>query len=82
MHCTEKIVSVRACALARWFCVSRKGETGEDGWGHPQDAVHTVVARLGFEKVPSGPIHALTAWTALENTTLTSQRAGSGKKGC
>jgi len=32
-----------------------------------------VAARLGFEKamVPGGPPHALTAWTGLENTTLT-----------
>ena len=29
-HCAEKIV----CALARWFCVSRKGGTGGGGWGH------------------------------------------------
>ena len=26
--------------------------------------------------VPGGPPHALTAWTGLENTTLTLQRAG------
>ena len=26
--------------------------------------------------VPRGPPHALTAWTALENTNLTLQRAG------
>ena len=50
-----------------------------------------MAARLGFEKtmvgtrwatpkrpwlVPGGPPHALTAWTGLENTTLTLQRAG------
>ena len=35
--------------------------------------MHMVAARLGFEKaIP----HALTAWTGLENTTLTLQRAG------
>ena len=41
--------------------------------------MHMVAARLGFEKtvvVPGGPPHALTAWTGLENTTLTLQRAG------
>ena len=41
--------------------------------------MHMVAARLGFEKarlVPAGPPHALTAWTGLENTTLTLQRAG------
>ena len=30
------------CAFARWFCVSRKGGTGEDGWGHPQGDLHMV----------------------------------------
>ena len=38
----------------RWFCVSRKGGTGVGGWGHPQVAVHTVAARLGFEKAMVG----------------------------
>jgi len=40
--------------LARWFCVSRKGGTGGGGWGHLQDAVHMVAARLGFEKAMVG----------------------------
>ena len=26
----------------------------EDGWGHPQDAVHIVAARLGFKKAMVG----------------------------
>ena len=43
-----------ACALVRWFCVSRKGGTGGGGWGHPQGAVHMVAARLGFEKAMVG----------------------------
>ena len=42
----EKIVSVCLCK----FCVSRKGGTGGGGWGHPQDAVHTVAARLGCKR--------------------------------
>ena len=42
------------CALARWFCVSRKGGTGGGGWGHPQGAVHMVAARLGVEKAMVG----------------------------
>jgi len=35
------------CALARWFCVSRKGGTGGGGCGHLQGAVHIVAASLG-----------------------------------
>ena len=27
---------------ARWFCVSRKGETGGGGWGHPQGDLHML----------------------------------------
>ena len=41
--------------------------------------MHMVAARLGFEKAMVGTERAtpaLTAWTGLENTTLTLQRAG------
>ena len=30
------------------------GGTGGGGWGHPQGAVYTVAARLGFEKAMVG----------------------------
>ena len=31
------------CALARWFCVSRKGGgTGGGVWGHPQGDLHML----------------------------------------
>ena len=52
----------------------RKGGTGGGGWGHPQGAVHMVAARLGFEKAMASTgraTPALSAWTGLENTTLT-----------
>ena len=41
-----------------------------------------VAARLGFEKamVDPDPTPRLTAWTGLENTTLTLQGLVSGKK--
>ena len=63
-HCAEK---------AHRFCMSRKGETGEGGWGHPLGDVHMVAAKLGCKNtmVPGGPILSVTAWTGLENTTLT-----------
>ena len=64
----------------RWFRVSRKGGTGGSGWGHLQGAVHMEAARLGFEKALVGTGRTtpppLTAWTGLENITLTLQRAG------
>ena len=30
------------CALARWFCGSRKGGTGGGWWGHLQGDLHMV----------------------------------------
>ena len=41
--------------------------------------MYMVAARLGFEKAVVGTQRAIppsTAWTGLENTTLTLQRAG------
>ena len=82
---SSSISALSHCALAvsaRWFCVSRKGGAGEVGgvaWGHQQGAVHMVGARLDFEKAmvgTGGPPPTPTAWTGLENTTLTLQRAG------
>ena len=37
------------CALARRFCINRKGGTGGGGWGYPQGAMHMVAVRLGCE---------------------------------
>ena len=50
-----------------------EGGTGGGGWGHLQDAVHMVAARLGFEKAmvgtgrasPLGPPNP--DWTGLQN---------------
>ena len=32
------------CALARWFCISRKGGTEGGGWDHLQGIVHMATA--------------------------------------
>jgi len=42
------------------FCASRKGATGGGGWGHPQDDMHMVAARLGCERFMVG-----TEWARL-----------------
>ena len=64
------------CALARRFCVSRKGGTGGGGWGHPQDAVHMAAARLGCKRTVVGTGWA-NSWAGcmskLRNYTLTIQ---------
>ena len=61
------------CALARWFCVSRKGGTGGGRWGHPQGDLHMLALWLSVEMpwlVLGGPILALFAQIGLENTAL------------
>ena len=80
-HCAEKIV----CALAHWFCVTRKGGTGGGAWGHPQGAVHMVAARLGFEKAMVGTGRATPRPDCIDRLIkLLSPCRGlvSGKKGC
>ena len=80
--CTHRKDSLRE--LEWGFCISRKigtggGGTGGGGWGHPQGAVHIVVLGLAVKGSclgPRGPALALTAWTGLENTTLTLQGVG------
>ena len=47
------------CALACWFCISRKGVTEGGGWGHLQGDMHMVAARLGCERAMVG-----TGWAA------------------
>ena len=44
------------CAVCRndSLCISKKGGTGVDGWGHPQGVVHMVAARLGCEEALVG----------------------------
>ena len=63
----------------RSFCVSRKGGTGDGGWGHPQGEMHMVAAKHGcqgtmVEDLPwLGPyvqILTLAVWTGIENATL------------
>ena len=58
------------CTL-RSFCVSRKGGTGDGGWGHPQGEMHMVAAELGCQRLgPYVQILTLAVWTGIENATL------------
>ena len=66
------------CTL-RSFCVSRKGGTGDGGWGHPQGEMHMVAAELGCQSTmvedlpwlgPYVQILTLAVWTGIENATL------------
>ena len=66
------------CTL-RSFCVSRKGGTGDGGWGHPQGEMHMVAAKLGCQSTmvedlpwlgPYVQILTLAVWTGIENATL------------
>ena len=55
------------------FNVSRKGEIGGGGWGHPQGDMH-MLAFVAVEMpwlALGGPILALFAQIGLENTALT-----------
>ena len=71
----EKTMVGTRCALARWFCVSRKGGSGGGGWGHRWGAVHMVAARLGFEKTMVGTRCALARWFCV------SRKGGTGEGG-
>ena len=51
------IILHTACYVC-WFCVSRKGGTGGDGWGHPQGDMHMVAAGLGSESAMIGTVWA------------------------
>ena len=66
------------CALHRkdshWahvcgFCISRKGDTGGNGWGHPNCAVHMAAARL--ERVMDG-----TGWANSHSSSVNRLRKG------
>ena len=54
-HCAENIVSVR---YARWFCVGRKGGTGEVG-GVTHSDMHMVVAGLSCQSAMVGTRYLL-----------------------
>ena len=75
-HCAEKIVSVRLRAGSA--SAERVGQ-GEVGGVTGRVPCTWWLLGLALKRpwlVPGGPPHALTAWTGLENTTLTLQRAG------
>jgi len=40
------MISLPAMSLGLWFCVSRKGGTGEAGWVQPKGANSMAVSRL------------------------------------
>ena len=75
-HCAEKIVSARLRAGSA--SAERVGQ-GEVGGVTGRVLCTWWLLGLALKRpwlVPGGPPHALTAWTGLENTTLTLQRAG------
>ena len=63
------------CALACWFCVSRKCGTGGGGRGHQHGDLHMLAVVAVCIEMPwlalRGPIPALFAQIGLENTALT-----------
>ena len=71
VHCIEKIVSARLRAGSA--SAERVGQGEESGVTHRVTYTWWLLglALKGPWLVPGGPPHALTAWTALENTTLT-----------
>ena len=67
------------CTLVHGFCVSRKGGTGGGGWGHCRLTCTWWLLGLALKGpwlVLGGLLPTLTAWTGLENTTLTLQKVG------
>ena len=75
-HYAEQIVSARLRAGSA--SAERVGQ-GELGGVTGRVLCTWWLLGLALERpwlVPGGPPHALTAWTGLENTTLTLQRAG------
>ena len=75
-HCAEKIVSARLRAGSA--SAERVGQ-GEVGGVTGRVLCTWWLLGLALKRpwlVPGGQPHALTAWTGLENTTLTLQRAG------
>ena len=72
------------CAFARWFCVSRKGGTGEDGWGHRRVTCTWWLLWLSVEMpllALGGPILALFAQIGLETLLSPCRVFISGSKG-
>ena len=76
LHCTEKIVSARLRAGSA--SAERVGQGEVDGVTHRVLYTWWLLG-LALKRpwlVLGGPPPTLTAWTGLENTTLTLQRAG------
>ena len=81
-HCAEKIVSAR---LRSGSASAERVGQGEVGGVTGRVLCTWWLLGLALKRpwlVPGGPPPALTAWTGLENTTLTLQGLVSGKKGC
>jgi len=75
-HCTEKIVSAHLRASS---ALAEKVGQGEVGGLTGRVLCTWWLLGLALKRpwlAPGGPPPALTAWTGLENTTLTFQRAG------
>ena len=67
------------------FCVSRKGGTGGDGWGHRRVVCTwwlVDVAVKGLWLGLGGPPLALTAWTGLKTLLSPCRGLVFGKEGC
>ena len=65
-----------------WVLYQQKGW---DGWGHLQSDMHTVAARVGYERAMVRTSWAtarqLTAWTGLETPRSPCRGLVSGKEG-
>ena len=75
-HRAEKIVSAR---LRAGSALAERVGQGEVGGVTGRVLCMWLLLGLALKRpwlVPGGPPHALTAWTGLESTTLTLQRAG------
>ena len=76
VHCAEKIVSARLRAGSASAVRVGQGEVGGVTGGMLCTWWLLGLALKRPWLVPGGPPHTLTAWTGLENTTLTLQGAG------
>jgi len=62
VHYIERTLHASLCVVSASAERVGQGEVGD---------MHMVAAMLGCERVMVGTTHALTAWTSLQNTTLT-----------
>ena len=67
--------------LVHGFCISRKGE---DGWSHPQGAVHMTADRRGCKGalVPDRPIHPACIWSHRRKLVMRSKLLDLGENFC